>query len=124
MAYTIMRGILEHSADVFTDDVVHLGFDEVFESCWDTSAKLQTWMAEQGIPDYKALKQYHLDRVMAIVRPLGRQPIFWQEAFDYVRSGAGSDEAGGRAGRDGARAGERNPEERSATLKKGAQHHK
>ena len=86
MSYTLARGIFDYAATVFTDNVVHMGFDEVFESCWDTSPELKAWMAQRGM-DYKALMQYHLDRMMAITQPLGRDPIFWQEAFDWVPSG-------------------------------------
>ena len=79
-----MRGVLNHALNVFSDDFLHLGFDEVNDRCWETSPELQAWMVEQGIPDGRGLLQYHVDRLLQITDGQ-RRPVFWQEAYDEVR---------------------------------------
>jgi len=85
--YEVVDGVLRFSSSIFFDNLLHLGFDEVNEQCWETSPELQQWMIENGIEDNQALLQYHANRLLNITQPLNREPVFWQEAFDEVRVG-------------------------------------
>ena len=92
--YGVLAALLGELAAIFFDDALHVGFDEVdvsSASCYNTSA-VRAWMPSQNISagDFKGVVRYHMGRVMAIVRALGKRPSAWQEAADHYGAAPGN----------------------------------
>lgn len=69
-------------AQVFPDDFVHLGGDEVEFDCWRSNPSIQAWMQKRGWTDYALLEQYYEQNLIPIVAATGKKYIVWQEIFD------------------------------------------
>lgn len=46
--YDILQKIYTDMFNVFKPDIFHMGGDEVSNSCWNSSTRIQNWMVEQG----------------------------------------------------------------------------
>ena len=42
--YTFLRDFLSEMADIFTDEYMFLGGDEVQTSCWDANKRIASWL--------------------------------------------------------------------------------
>jgi len=82
--YKLIREVLQDWAEVFTDDVVHLGTDELPESCWNNTVDI-AYMKEQGIPTLSELFGYFVSRVVGIAKDIGKRATVWDESI--IRSG-------------------------------------
>lgn len=80
--FTVLRGVLGDVADLFIDDFVHLGADEVNFPCWESNEIITRWMEAQGYTTYVQVLQYYITRVSQIARDLNKPVIFWQEVFN------------------------------------------
>lgn len=92
--YDALGALFAELAAIFFDDAFHVGFDEVDvtrASCYNTTA-VNAWMQGQGISpgDYKGVVRHHMERVMAIVKGLGKRPSAWQEAADHYGASPGN----------------------------------
>lgn len=79
-SFEIVEDLLRDWAEVFTDDVLHLGTDEVPTDCWNNSA---TWdfMEEKGLATVNDLFDYFIGRVHGIAAGLGKRTTLWDEAI-------------------------------------------
>ena len=85
--YAALAALLGEIADIFPDDALHVGVDEVdvtVTSCYNNS-RVAAWMPTVNISagDWKGVVRYHLARVQAIVRSVGKRMSAWQEAADH-----------------------------------------
>ena len=84
--------------EIFPDEFIHFGGDEVQIECYNSSAKVRAFMVEKGwdttcprgggessghCVGYKHLVAYFLRTVQVIARKHGRTPSGWQEIFDH-----------------------------------------
>jgi hexosaminidase len=82
LTYEIMNGILDESAQLFPDQNVHLGADEVVKSCWTVDQSIKDFMKWRGYGDNLLLLQaYFFTRVEPMYRAHKKIPIFWDELF-------------------------------------------
>ena len=68
-------------AEVFPDDYVHFGGDEVQFSWWKKSSSIQTFMKDQNISDLVDVQAVFNKHVTQILRNLGKRPIGWDEVL-------------------------------------------
>ncbi|KAK0403501.1 hypothetical protein QR680_016957 [Steinernema hermaphroditum] len=75
--------------DVFGDDFLHLGGDEVsfwIEECWSRNPKIRAFMEHSGFGNSTTkLENYYfsrLEEVVQKVRPKEKRVLYWQEVFD------------------------------------------
>lgn len=81
--YDFLRQFFAEVANVFPDDFVHLGGDEVDFSCWRSNENISSFMEEHNITgDYPALESFYMQKLVDIIEDLGKQYIVWQEVFD------------------------------------------
>jgi hexosaminidase len=79
----IFRGIV----DLFVDDFVHIGGDEVNTKCWASVPSMLAWMKENGYMmaagkyDFTRLQGDWSARIELHVNSLGRRPVAWQEVY-------------------------------------------
>ena len=69
-------------ADVFPDQFIHLGGDEVNPAWWNESSEIAAYMAERGLADHGALQADFRARLAEIAARHGKRIIGWDEALD------------------------------------------
>eukprot|EP00930_Biecheleria_cincta_P032184 TRINITY_DN22339_c0_g1_i1.p1 TRINITY_DN22339_c0_g1~~TRINITY_DN22339_c0_g1_i1.p1 ORF type:complete len:532 (+),score=87.01 TRINITY_DN22339_c0_g1_i1:94-1689(+) len=78
--YKLIEEMLRDWADVFTDDIVHLGTDELPESCWNNTEDL-AFMKKQGLKSLDELFGYFVARVVKIAHTIGKRAQVWDESI-------------------------------------------
>ena len=69
-------------ADVFPDQFIHLGGDEVNPVWWNESNEIAAYMAERDLADHSALQAHFRARLAEIAARHGKRIIGWDEALD------------------------------------------
>ena len=73
--------LFEDLADVFPDDYIHFGGDEVQFNWWEKSSSVQDFMKAESISDLVDVQAEFNKRVTKILRDLGKRPIGWDEVL-------------------------------------------
>jgi hexosaminidase len=86
--YTFLDAFLGEMAELFPDAYVHIGGDEVTPRHWNESARVRTFLYEQGLRDNEALQAHFNARVGEILGRHGKRVIGWDEVLheDLPRS--------------------------------------
>jgi hexosaminidase len=83
MTYDVLEKLYKEISEVFMDEYVHLGGDEVDFRCWRKDARIQTYMAENNITSEALLEQEFETKLLDIVgRKLNKKTMVWQEIVD------------------------------------------
>lgn len=81
--YTFLAKFFKEVAEVFPDQYIHLGGDEVRFDCWESNPDIGRFMRQHGIPgDFQKLEEIFINRLLQRLRPLKKSHIVWQEVFD------------------------------------------
>uniref|UniRef100_L7LXZ6 Beta-hexosaminidase n=1 Tax=Rhipicephalus pulchellus TaxID=72859 RepID=L7LXZ6_RHIPC len=80
--YDVMRNIFREVIEVFKDRYIHLGMDEVYYSCWESSPEIAEFMKKHGFRTVSQLEQYYVQRTLANVQELGAKYMIWQDPID------------------------------------------
>ncbi|XP_019636697.1 PREDICTED: LOW QUALITY PROTEIN: beta-hexosaminidase subunit alpha-like [Branchiostoma belcheri] len=86
--YQFMGKLLKELKDVFPDQLVHLGGDEVNFNCWNNHTDIAKFMEKQGFHYYAKLQSYYIQRMIQIVESLGKESAVWE---DVICSGSNND---------------------------------
>ncbi len=78
--YDVIGTLLDEFAEVFTDDYVHTGGDEVHPRWWREHAGTQAFMQAQGFAEPRDLQAYFNTRVGELLTERGKQTLAWDEA--------------------------------------------
>ncbi|XP_025418569.1 beta-hexosaminidase subunit beta-like isoform X2 [Sipha flava] len=79
--YSFIKTLLTEVNELFRDQYLHLGGDEVNMNCWNNSKKLQTFMTLNNISNVEGLEDYYFKHIFNITRELKTVPIVWEELF-------------------------------------------
>lgn len=80
--YVFLQKFLAEVSNVFPENYIHLGGDEVNFDCWNKSKDVQDFMKHHNITTFEGVQSYHMKRVTDIMDKLNRSYIVWQEVFD------------------------------------------
>ncbi|KAL1444345.1 hypothetical protein MTO96_029907, partial [Rhipicephalus appendiculatus] len=81
--YAFLKELFAEVADVFPEQYIHLGGDEVSFNCWKSNPNITDFMEQIGIPgDYNKLEEFYIQRLLKIVQKLRKSYMVWQEVFD------------------------------------------
>ncbi|KAH7955944.1 hypothetical protein HPB52_005262 [Rhipicephalus sanguineus] len=80
--YDVMKSIFQEVIETFKDKYIHLGMDEVYYSCWESSPEIAEFMREQGFDAVNQVEQYYVKRTLANVQNLGAKYMIWQDPID------------------------------------------
>ncbi|CAJ1457286.1 unnamed protein product [Effrenium voratum] len=78
--FSFLEAALKDWSALFPDGFLHLGSDEVPASCWNNTKDL-AWMKTMGFSNSSDVFNYFVNQMAGISQKLGRQTIFWDEAF-------------------------------------------
>lgn len=73
-----LEALFGELAELFTDEVIHVGFDEVTLQKWNTTAIL-AWMGNQGMKELIDVESYILNRVRAIAATHNKKILIWDD---------------------------------------------
>lgn len=86
-SFALLNTLFGELAQLFDDEYVHIGCDEVPFALLNESAPVVAYMAEHGIPrtnvGFKRVVAGYIERLAQIVKAHGKTPIAWQEAMDH-----------------------------------------
>ena len=71
--------VFEAVCDLFPDELVHIGGDEVNKVNWEACPKCRARMKELGLKDGKALQSWQMNRTAALLAKKGKRVIGWDE---------------------------------------------
>ena len=75
-----IKAVLTEMASIFPGEFLHLGGDEVDESCWKNSPEVVKWMQAQGFNSTDQIYEYFVAEVDKYsLATLKRSPIRWSE---------------------------------------------
>mmetsp|Transcript_58932 Transcript_58932/g.108875 ORF Transcript_58932/g.108875 Transcript_58932/m.108875 type:complete len:595 (-) Transcript_58932:113-1897(-) len=78
--YTFLQEILKDWSEIFTDNVMHLGTDELPTACWNNSVDI-AFMEEHGLHSLNDLFGYFVKEVVQIAEGLGKHACVWDESI-------------------------------------------
>lgn len=66
---------------VFPDQYVHIGGDEVEFTCWDSNSNITDYMKQNNISTFEQLEERYIQRVVNSFDNLNESTVVWQEVF-------------------------------------------
>ncbi|XP_012150681.1 beta-hexosaminidase subunit alpha [Megachile rotundata] len=81
--YEFLRHLFAEIVQVFPDQYVHLGGDEVPFSCWMSNPEINDYMKHRNMSkNYALLEGEYIAKLLQITDSLEANTIVWQEVFD------------------------------------------
>lgn len=80
--YKFVENVYSDLNNLFPDDMIHVGGDEVKLNCWSNSEPISQWMKDHNMTEPLELYEYFETRLLRIVDKYQKTPIVWQEVFN------------------------------------------
>lgn len=80
--YPILKEVLSEIKDIFPDEFVHLGNDEVYYDCWKSNPNISEWMKEMNFKQYSELEAFYSSNILQIAHDLKKKVTIWQDPFE------------------------------------------
>lgn len=80
--YSVFKRLVEEVKQVFVDEYIHLGMDEVYYACWKSSPEIKEFMKEHNYTDYNQVEQHYVKKTLKNVKDVGYKYIIWQDPID------------------------------------------
>ncbi|XP_071446906.1 beta-hexosaminidase subunit alpha-like [Hetaerina americana] len=81
--YEFLMKFFDEVRQLFPDQYIHLGGDEVSFECWKSNPDINEFMAANNLTgDYAGLEEYYIQKLVDMVKTLNVSNIVWQEVFD------------------------------------------
>ncbi len=77
--YVLLDDFFGEMAELFPDDYLHIGGDEVHDKHWQENESIQGFMKDNGIADSHALQSYFNQRILKILTKYNKKMIGWDE---------------------------------------------
>lgn len=102
--YQFIDEIIAEAADIFPDQYLHIGGDELDTTHWKESPKIQAFMRDSGIANELDLHTYFNQKLEKILAKYHRKMVGWDEIFNtalpksiMIQSWQGPDSIGSSA---------------------------
>jgi hexosaminidase len=80
--YTFIRTVLSEVARLFPGPIIHFGGDEVPDDTWKDMPDVARLKTERGLKTTDDVEAYFGDRVVQIIRDVGKRPMAWDEQVE------------------------------------------
>jgi hexosaminidase len=85
--YELLNGFLKEMTDLFPDEYIHLGGDEVVFGCWFDDPNIARWAASKGFRNGNQIEEYFEQKLQAMVLPgnqnnISKKMVVWEELFE------------------------------------------
>lgn len=80
--YQVMNEIFQEVHQLFPDEYIHLGMDEVYYECWRSNPNITRFMRLNGMRDINEIEQYYVRKTLQNVRDIGYKYMTWQDPVD------------------------------------------
>jgi hexosaminidase len=77
--YTFLAGFFKEMADLFPDEYVHIGGNEVLPVQWQQDESIQKFIQDKGLKNEFGLQLYFNMRLIEILRNLDKKMMGWDE---------------------------------------------
>jgi len=85
--YEFVQNLFSEIVQVFPDQYLHLGGDEVPFDCWDSNPEIIEYMKAHGMDKrFELLENEYIAKVLTISDSLDVNTIVWQEVIFYIFS--------------------------------------
>ncbi|XP_006654923.1 beta-hexosaminidase 1 [Oryza brachyantha] len=82
--FEVISGILSDMRKIFPFGLFHLGGDEVYTGCWNTTPHVRQWLHEHNMTTKDAYKYFVL-KAQEIAINLNWIPVNWEETFNSFK---------------------------------------
>ena len=79
--YELLEILFAELGEVFPDEYVHIGGDEVHPAWWSEDPAVAEFMQVNSLEDVRAVQNYFTQRVVGILANLGKRAIGWDEVL-------------------------------------------
>ncbi|WP_286233889.1 beta-N-acetylhexosaminidase [Thalassotalea sediminis] len=79
--YIFIDSVVKELTELFPDQYLHIGGDEVDPEQWNNSLHIQTFMQENDLKDAQAIQVFFNQKVEAILASHNRKMMGWDEVF-------------------------------------------
>ena len=79
--YELLQVLFTELAQVFPDEYVHIGGDEVHPAWWSEDPTVAEFMQAHGLEDVRAVQNHFTQRVVSMLSELGKRAIGWDEVL-------------------------------------------
>ncbi|RWS29634.1 beta-hexosaminidase subunit alpha-like protein [Leptotrombidium deliense] len=80
--YDLLTTFFKEIRQVFSDDFIHLGMDEVYYDCWLSNPDIQLFMKMHNLTNVNQVEQFYVENTLKNVRNIGFKSIVWQDPAD------------------------------------------
>ncbi|KAK1122963.1 hypothetical protein K0M31_008601 [Melipona bicolor] len=80
--YEFLRHLFAEIVQVFPDQYVHLGGDEVPFDCWRSNPEISAYVKSRNMSRYEVLESEYIGKLLQITNSLQASTIVWQEVFE------------------------------------------
>lgn len=79
--YTFLFKLFQEIVEVFPDQFVHLGGDEVGFECWASNPDVMEYMKQNRLYSFEMLEEKFIQRIVDQIDVLNRSSLVWQEVY-------------------------------------------
>ena len=88
--YELMMGLFQDLNDTFSDNMIHLGGDEVIGDCYKENPNITQFMKDNNITegDYDGLVTYHQNKSRTLLRQFNKDKVgvYWSNLETYYQT--------------------------------------
>ena len=92
-SYEYISGFLKELNGLFPDSMIHLGGEEIDETCFDENPGIKDFMNKRGIKTYSELIVSHITKVRAMLSTMNakKRAIYWSNPDTFYQKYANGD---------------------------------
>lgn len=79
--YEFIEKLFTEITEVFPDEYVHLGGDEVEFDCWNSNANIMKFISDNNLSGFKQLEGLYIQRLVDLIARLNASSVVWQEVY-------------------------------------------
>lgn len=85
--YDLLQGIFTDFGNMFPDNMVHLGGDEVIQSCFNENQDIHQFMIDKNLSNYDDLVVYHMNVTRQLLETVNndKTALYWSNEDTFYQ---------------------------------------